>query len=54
MALNSGNVWPKSGKLNSKKTITVSIMDQIPAGLNPDDFLKKLESGLYSELEKLH
>ena len=53
VALNSGTVWPKSGKLNSNKTITVSILEHIPVGLNPDDFLKKLESVLYSELEKI-
>ena len=53
VALNSGAVWPKSGKLNSNKTITVSILEHIPVGLDPDDFLKKLESALYSELEKI-
>jgi len=53
IALNSGIVWPKSGKLNSNKTITVSILEHIPVGLDPDDFLKKLESALYSELEKI-
>ena len=53
VALNSGNVWPKSGKLSSNKTITVSILEQIPAGLNLDDFLKKLEYELYSELENI-
>ena len=53
VALNSGTVWPKSGKLNLNKTITVSILEHIPVGLDPDDFLKKLESVLYSELEKI-
>ena len=53
VALNSGIVWPKSGKLNSNKTITISILENIPVGLDPDDFLKKLESALYSELEKI-
>jgi len=53
VALNSGTVWPKSGELNSNKTITVSILEHIPVGLDPDDFLKKLESVLYSELEKI-
>ena len=42
VALNSGIVWPKSGKLNSNRTITVSILENIPAGLNSKDFLKKL------------
>ena len=53
VALNSGDVWTKSGKLNSNKTITVSILEHIPIGLNPDDFLKKLEHELYSELENI-
>ena len=53
VALNSGIVWPKSGKLSSNKTITVSILKNIPAGLNPDDFLKKLEHDLYGELENI-
>ncbi len=53
VALNSGIVWPKSGKLNSNRTITVSILENIPAGLNSKDFLKKLEYKLYSELEKI-
>ena len=53
VALNSGIVWPKSGKLNSNKTITVSILEHIPVGLESDEFLKKLESILYSELEKI-
>ena len=53
VALNSGIVWPKFGKLNSNKTITVSILENIPAGLNSNDFLKKLEYDLYSELEKI-
>ena len=53
IALNSGNVWPKSGKLSSNKTITVSILKEIPPGLNSNDFLKKLESDLYNELENI-
>jgi len=53
VALNSGIVWPKSGKLNSKKTITISILKHIPVGLDPDIFLKKLETELYNELDKI-
>ena len=40
-------------KLNFNKNITVSILEQIPAGLNPDDFLKKLENELYRELANI-
>tara|TARA_B100000686_G_scaffold188468_1_gene195199 strand:- start:371 stop:1072 length:702 start_codon:yes stop_codon:yes gene_type:complete len=53
VALNSGNVWPKSGRLSSNKTITVSILKQMPVGLNSDDFLKNLEHELYCELENI-
>ena len=53
VSLNSGDVWTKSGKLNSNKTITVSILKHIPIGLKPDDFLKKLEHELYNELENI-
>tara|TARA_Y100000590_G_scaffold357638_1_gene412537 strand:+ start:226 stop:927 length:702 start_codon:yes stop_codon:yes gene_type:complete len=53
VALNSGNVWPKSGKLNSNKTITISILEHIPVGLNSEDFLSKLEYELYNELESI-
>ena len=53
VALNSGDIWPKSGKLNSNKTITISILDHIPVGLQPSDFQKKIEEILYTELEKI-
>ena len=53
VALNSGIVWPKSGKLNSNKTITISILEHIPIGLDPDVFLQKLETELYNELDKI-
>ena len=53
VALNSGDVWSKSGKLNTNKTITISILEHIPVGLNSQDFLKKLELKLYSELDNI-
>ena len=53
VALNSGSVWPKSGRLISNKTITISILEKIPVGLNSEDFLRKLENQLYNELEKI-
>jgi len=53
VALNSGCVWPKSGKLISNKTITISILKYIPSGLKVEDFQKKIESDLYNELEKI-
>tara|TARA_B100002019_G_scaffold290654_1_gene308822 strand:+ start:1431 stop:2132 length:702 start_codon:yes stop_codon:yes gene_type:complete len=53
VALNSGNVWPRSGKLFPNKTITISILKNIPVGLNSDDFQKEIEHVLYKELEEI-
>lgn len=53
VALNSGNVWPKSGKINTNRTITVSILDSIPAGLDSIIFIKELEQKLYRELDNI-
>ena len=53
VALNSGDVWPKYGKLRANKTITVSILGHIPVGLRPIDFQKKIEEDLYNELDKI-
>ena len=53
VALNSGDIWPKSGKINSDKTITISILDTIPAGLEVKEFHKRIEKDLYTELDKI-
>ena len=52
VAINSGIVWPKVGKKNSFKEITVSIIEPIKYGLDKDDFLKILEKNIYNELNK--
>ncbi len=53
VALNSGTVWSNSGKLNSKKIITVSILKSVPSGLHAQEFQKKIENILYEELNKI-
>ena len=53
VAINSGVVWPKVGRKNSFKEITVSIIEPIRSGLNKDDFLNILEKNIYSELNKI-
>ena len=53
VAINSGYVWPKKGLKSSHKTITVSILKPIQAGLSKNDFLKILENEIYSELNLL-
>ncbi len=51
VTINSGYVWPKLGPKNSHKTITISILKPITSGLSKDEFLKKLENAIYSELD---
>ena len=53
VAINSGYVWPKKGIKCSHKTITISILKQIPAGLPKDEFIKILEKNIYTELDLL-
>jgi len=54
VAINSGYVWPKKGIKNSHKTITVSILEPINYGMEKENFLKNLESKIYSELNLLN
>tara|TARA_Y100000591_G_scaffold326526_1_gene349383 strand:+ start:3321 stop:4022 length:702 start_codon:yes stop_codon:yes gene_type:complete len=54
VAINSGYVWPKKGKKEGNRTITISILKPIPAGLPKEDFIKILENKIYSELDILN
>jgi 1-acyl-sn-glycerol-3-phosphate acyltransferase len=53
VALNSGNVWPKNGKLKPNKTLTISILDPIKPGMNPDEFINMLQKNIYEEIDKI-
>ena len=53
IAINSGYVWPKSGRKISNKTITVSILQRINNDLEKETFLRILEGKIYSELTLL-
>ena len=53
VAINSGNVWPKNGKMSSNKYITISILQPINYGMDQDSFVKKLQNNIYSELDNL-
>ena len=53
IAINSGYVWPKSGKLISNKTITISILKAIPTGMEASEFTDLIEKQIYSELESI-
>ena len=54
VAINSGHVWPKKGSMYNNKTITISILKPIETGLSNEEFIKILESNIYSELDLLN
>ena len=54
IAINSGNVWPKNGKLKSNLILTVSILNPIEAKLDKVDFLQNLQKSIYNELNTLN
>ena len=54
VAIDSGYVWPKKGSIKSHKTITISILKPIKAGLSKEEFIKILENNIYSELDLLN
>ena len=50
VAIDSGRVWPKSGKIIPNKTITISILKPINTGIEETEFVKLLQKEIYSEL----
>ncbi len=50
VAIDSGRVWPKSGKIIPNKTITISILKPINTGIEETEFVKLLQREIYSEL----
>ena len=54
VAINSGYVWPKKGIKHSNRTITISILKPINAGISKNEFIKILENNIYSELDLLN
>ena len=53
VALNSGSVWPKNGKLKPNQTLTISILDPISPGMNSDEFTNILQKNIYEEIDKI-
>ena len=54
IAINSGFVWPKKGKMKSNKEIIISILKPIEPGQDRDKFLRNLEKQIYDELDLIH
>ena len=53
VAINSGNIWPKSGMLIANKTLTISILKPIDSGLDSKQFLEILQNSIYKELDNI-
>ena len=53
VAINSGNVWPKSGMKIPNKTLTISILEPIDSGIDSKEFLKILQNSIYKELDNI-
>ena len=53
IAINSGTVWPKTGKLVSNRKIIVSILDPIMPGQDQKAFLDFLQDKIYKELDNI-
>ena len=54
IAINSGYVWPKRGKVKSNKNITISILKPIDPGMEPDEFTNAIEKNIYFELSLIN
>ena len=54
IAINSGFTWPKHGPNKIKKTLIVSILQEIEPGQNKELFLKNLQAAIYTELDLLN
>ena len=54
VAINSGIVWPKNGKLSSKKTMIVSILPEVKPGMGSADFTSLIENKIYNELNMMN
>ena len=53
VAINSGNVWPKNGKLKSNQLINVSILKDIEPGIESKIFINTIQNDIYNELDKI-
>ena len=53
VAINSGNIWPKNGKLKTNGILVISILKEIEPGLESKDFLNFLKNNIYQELDSM-
>ena len=53
VAINSGKVWPKNGRLISNQHITVSILNILHPGKEQNKLATEVEQVIYNELDKI-
>ena len=54
VALNSGKIWPKNIFMKYPGDIHISFLDPIMPGMEKEEFVKKLEDSIYSEIQKFY
>ncbi len=54
VSINSGYVWPKKGPKTNNKEITISILPLMNYQLDKNEFVKKLETNIYNELDRIN
>ena len=53
VAINSGRVWPKHGKLIPNQKITISILRIFPPGIEQNILINQVEQNIYDELNRI-
>ncbi len=54
VALNSGKIWPKNTFIKYPGDIHISFLEPIPPGMDKNNFVKKLEEKIYSEIDRFN
>tara|TARA_B100000941_G_C28458352_1_gene529227 strand:- start:121 stop:819 length:699 start_codon:yes stop_codon:yes gene_type:complete len=53
IVMNSGEVWPKKGRVLANKNIKISILKIIEPGMDELEFLNLLQNKMYDELDEI-
>ena len=53
VVMNSGDVWPKTGKVRSGKELKISILKPLELGIENNKFTEILQNRMYQELDKM-
>ena len=52
--LNTGKVWPKNSFLKYSNDIHINFLEPIEPGKEKDQFVKNLETQIYTSIDKLN